>query len=1114
MKRFDSKILLLGSLLLVLASRNASSSEGVPVPTVLRFSGSVHDPSGNMRSGRMVATFALYRDEIGGALLWSEARTVTLDGQGRFAVLLGLVTSGGIPAGIFEAGEPRWVGIMLEDGTETPRVLLTTVPYAFKAADADTLGGKGVENFVSQEQLRSLLTNHPSAALSSEPRIPTSGSLSFSPSPSSITPSVEQGISFESTSPTGPSFISDATAGPPLQVASRTFVANLNGEFLSGFAHLDFAKVARPNLFSQNQAFQGGVTLAPLGGSSATSSPLDFQTLSLSPLGGNSIRKVFRWQAATASGDVPSQLQLWSGKQPGFVTPTGFLINSDGTLQFAANQQFPSSAILAAIGETAQGGQGSQPVVYTAPYQWTQTPSPQSGPPQGIQGGPNSINLSPCPIGVNGNDAWHYLYISGTGTPEEVLITGGSCKSGARSGTIEFQAAGPHPPGYSVGTATAGIQEALTDAVVSAGQSPAFSRPVVINPGNALLRARLSIRANNLTISGLGATLTCAMNDTCVMLGDPSSGVQFTRITLSGVTFQPGFVNGTNAAIEDNANGSSMSQIGATYSGGGASFGYLIQVDNDQAAHMDNINSNGQGFLRCDASFCGSTIYAPGPFAINAAVGWISQSNISLPCRGNGIDWQSGNTLSVTNSIVQGYSQYGVRGGIAAGGYGNVQLSNVYEEAGHCKNPTGNIGQAGIIISGGQAYWTGGMGPQGNIPQFANTGPNRWSYYIMPWSASYGFGNPLYAGNAFTDNITPVTVTTPDIPGATSFDLLKIAAPTVEGELQQAPNGLMTAPTGGAVAVGVLRTSVCSNGLCTFTDATNAAPGSYTVSNPPKYFPKLKYWPGGIVLSAQSDGNSVLSGASLHMDVDYSAGGGPGSVNSVTGDLGPSVYSTQCPDFSTSSSVWVSCISDALFPQVNFQQESFLLPNEPAGTWGVPASTNLKGRLNFLTSSSLGHIITLIDSNGSKTIATERNRPHNDPLDSYIGTDQTDTSNLGLSFGSSEAISSYIANIGDGKSYGERLTASSKIFNVPVTVNGSLTVRGTCTGCGTSQSALVVDVAHAAFAPPTPGQSSLGFDKRGVLSVFEDGGPVKEVEKKAPQEFTYTFFDPHNTLLA
>ena len=46
--------------------------------------------------------------------------------------------------------------------------------------------------------------------------------------------------------------------------------------------------------------------------------------------------------------------------------------------------------------------------------------------------GANTITLSPVPLGVNGTNTNHYLYIDqGTGTPEAVKITGGTAVSGA-----------------------------------------------------------------------------------------------------------------------------------------------------------------------------------------------------------------------------------------------------------------------------------------------------------------------------------------------------------------------------------------------------------------------------------------------------------------------------------------------------------------------------------------------------------------------------------------------------------------------------------------------------------------------------------------------------------
>lgn len=64
-----------------------------------------------------------------------------------------------------------------------------------------------------------------------------------------------------------------------------------------------------------------------------------------------------------------------------------------------------------------------------------------------------------CPRGTNGADASHPLRIAaGTGTPEVVTITGGTCVAGS-TGTLQFTTANTHTGAWTVTSATAGIQE-------------------------------------------------------------------------------------------------------------------------------------------------------------------------------------------------------------------------------------------------------------------------------------------------------------------------------------------------------------------------------------------------------------------------------------------------------------------------------------------------------------------------------------------------------------------------------------------------------------------------------------------------------------------------------
>jgi hypothetical protein len=107
-----------------------------------------------VRTGVVGVTFAIYKEQEGGAALWLETQNVGLDEQGRYTVLLGATKSEGLPLELFLGGETRWLGaqVQLPGEVEQGRVLLLSVPYALKAADAETLGGKPASAFVTTEQ--------------------------------------------------------------------------------------------------------------------------------------------------------------------------------------------------------------------------------------------------------------------------------------------------------------------------------------------------------------------------------------------------------------------------------------------------------------------------------------------------------------------------------------------------------------------------------------------------------------------------------------------------------------------------------------------------------------------------------------------------------------------------------------------------------------------------------------------------------------------------------------------------------------------------------------------------------------------------------------------------
>jgi hypothetical protein len=135
------------------ASPGAAQSLSVPVPRLIRFSGTVREVSGEAARGVVDVTFALYREDWGGEPLWYETQTVEVDAQGRYNVLLGAMHPDGLPMDLFTSGEARWLGIMAGK-VEQPRVLLVSVPYALKAADAESLGGRPATAYVASDQLK------------------------------------------------------------------------------------------------------------------------------------------------------------------------------------------------------------------------------------------------------------------------------------------------------------------------------------------------------------------------------------------------------------------------------------------------------------------------------------------------------------------------------------------------------------------------------------------------------------------------------------------------------------------------------------------------------------------------------------------------------------------------------------------------------------------------------------------------------------------------------------------------------------------------------------------------------------------------------------------------
>jgi hypothetical protein len=120
------------SLLLALAA----SAPALAVPMQLTHQGRLSDSAGVPLDGSYQLQVALYADASGGAPLWSDTVSATLD-QGAFSVVLGSDSGNPLESTLFD-GSVRWFGLAVDAEPELPqRIAMVSVPYAVRAGEAD-----------------------------------------------------------------------------------------------------------------------------------------------------------------------------------------------------------------------------------------------------------------------------------------------------------------------------------------------------------------------------------------------------------------------------------------------------------------------------------------------------------------------------------------------------------------------------------------------------------------------------------------------------------------------------------------------------------------------------------------------------------------------------------------------------------------------------------------------------------------------------------------------------------------------------------------------------------------------------------------------------------------
>jgi len=736
----------------------------------------------------------------------------------------------------------------------------------------------------------------------------------------------------------------------------------------------------------------------------------------------------------------------------------------------------------------------------TGSWNWAQTPADNLG-----TAGGHTIHLSPCPLGMDttssANGYTYRVYISGTGTPEAVTVTGGSCVAGTSSGTITVTTASGHGAGYTVGSASTGIQEAWNDAWVNdIGGTPnanSQAAPYVKLVADTLysVYSAVYLRGRGGMLDGAGALIACSTRDRCIYVGT-TGGVSYHKLyNLSGTSTVN--VDGVQVAIVSAANGTYTVTTASSHpfvAGDTVDCEYYAQTVSQH--FVAQVLAAGLTATQFETQFGGQSFSAGAN-----TFGFCNILNTFLENNSDHVTLQDLNLFQSNPSTGTGTFSYGV--------VNDNDQQFIIERATN----------RGSQVLKNSANWPIGAfiyqrADQGNAgitylhnSEFTNVNCVTGGGNGMVISDTVCQGFPFF-GIRYFGSLQPITIENvyQETSPAVSNPLYGIAAQM--GNLMQGGFGskiLGTFPMGGwepIFASGgsgernywvVVHSSTQGVGPMMFIGSAQPATGSTSIP---------LQWPNVELQNNYGSLGTVTWDILVTTGVSSAAPYGTGSYAVATGISGSCGTNGMCSYTDTQAATSSYTVASAGFMPVfwfwpvtlvlnNTSVYADFLPSNPFivasqgtqalaaiagmcksgnpsyeltpvlvqclsgdGAYGsgifatvfqqtAPANNgpamNSKGRLNLSQAiAPPSDLITLADSNLAKTLATPGNRPSNDAGDLAIGVDQTG----GLAQRAPISISSYINTTPSGANWLERLTAAGKTFNVPVAVNGNLAVSG------------------------------------------------------------------------
>jgi hypothetical protein len=287
--------------------------------------------NGKPLTGETSITFLIFKGQQGGESLFTETQMVVLEATGHYKAQLGATYPHGLPFDLFSTGEARWLEVQIAGEKPQPRVLLASVPYALKAADAATLGGLPASAFALAGPVAA--TNAPPQATSTITRddatpVTTTGGTAgyvpmFSGASTIVNANILQGVN-------------GIGIGPGLTGAATTL--DVNGA----------------------STLRGDTTILRTGNPTASAATNSYQLIfsagAFSSTTNGLVKPSLQWRAEPKGNNTASPsatLNLLSSNGTAPAAETGFFINPNGTLNFAPGQTFPGTGAGTITGVTA-----------------------------------------------------------------------------------------------------------------------------------------------------------------------------------------------------------------------------------------------------------------------------------------------------------------------------------------------------------------------------------------------------------------------------------------------------------------------------------------------------------------------------------------------------------------------------------------------------------------------------------------------------------------------------------------------------------------------------------------------------------------------------------------